>query len=135
MADLKISQFPNASALNGAELVPIVQGGATSVTPLGAIIALAHDVVYVDTAGTTPWTKPVGARLVYYCLLAGGAGGTSGIRIGSSTNASGGSAGGGGALIEGWLDASELDDTEDIVVGAGGVGGAAQVGGTNTTPT
>lgn len=37
MADTKISQMPAATALTGAEIVPIVQGGINAQTPLSAI--------------------------------------------------------------------------------------------------
>lgn len=49
MANIKISQLPVASTpLTGAELVPVVQGGATERTTVDALIAA--------TRGQTTWT-------------------------------------------------------------------------------
>lgn len=66
MADTKISAMPDASALTGAEYVPIVQSGANVKTTIGAIFtALAYGEMYVasgavsQTTSATPnaWTK------------------------------------------------------------------------------
>lgn len=64
MADEKISQMPDASALDGSELVPVVQGGANVKTTTAAIAALAPgsaQSVYVrNFSGVTPNVTPVG---------------------------------------------------------------------------
>ena len=66
MADTKISAMPNASALTGAEYVPIVQDGANVKTTIADIFAtLAYGQMYVasgvvsQTTSATPnaWTK------------------------------------------------------------------------------
>ena len=43
MAEVKISQFPSASALTGSETVPLVQNGVTVKTPISAISAKVKD--------------------------------------------------------------------------------------------
>ena len=52
MADKKISELSNAGALDGTELVPLVQGGATDKTTTQAIADLATP----DTSGLVPYT-------------------------------------------------------------------------------
>lgn len=71
------------------------------------------------------WTKPANLDYVYVLVIAGGAGGRSGRRGDVSTNR-----GGGAGLSSSFLlmkfQASDLNSTESIVIGAGGTGGAAQ---------
>lgn len=43
MAEVKISQFPSASALTGSEVVPLVQNGVTVKTPISEISAKVKD--------------------------------------------------------------------------------------------
>jgi hypothetical protein len=81
------------------------------------------------STGTTNWSKPVGAKLVYVLMFGGGGGGGSGRRralASSATAAFGGGAGGAGGRTELWIPASALADTESVTVGAGATGGVAQ---------
>jgi|LauGreDrversion4_2_1035121.scaffolds.fasta_scaffold325156_2 hypothetical protein len=56
MADTKISAMPNASALTGAEFVPVVQSGANVKTTVGDIFtSLAYAEMYI-AAGTASQT-------------------------------------------------------------------------------
>lgn len=49
---LKLSELPEATALTGAELVPVVQGGVTKRTTTGKLIPLPADSVQFNTAIT-----------------------------------------------------------------------------------
>lgn len=69
MADTKISQLPSAGAITGAELVPIVQDGATRRVPVSAVIA--GDVVSYDDALTDLGAATVQDALVALKALAG----------------------------------------------------------------
>ena len=53
MANVKISALPAAATLTGAELVPVVQSGATDQTTTGAIAALATSGLFKQTASGT----------------------------------------------------------------------------------
>lgn len=44
MGNTKVTEFPAAGALDGTELVPIVQGGATKQTTIDDLIALVGTV-------------------------------------------------------------------------------------------
>jgi hypothetical protein len=60
MADVKISALSAASALTGAEQVPVVQGGTTKRTTTGAIAAFGggYTTLEVTTDSTTPYDVP-----------------------------------------------------------------------------
>ncbi len=79
------------------------------------------------SAGTHAWTKPEGAVWVRARLVGGGGGGASGQVSG---NAGGGGASA-GAIIDVMIPASEVAESGDLVVGAGGSGGAASTGAGN----
>jgi hypothetical protein len=59
MADTKISAMPNAGALTGAELVPLVQSGANVKATLDAV--LAYDRAYGAWSDSTDQTGSVSA--------------------------------------------------------------------------
>ena len=59
MADQKISAMPSASALTGAELVPLVQGGANVKTPVSTLINFGR--VYGAFSSTADQTGSVSA--------------------------------------------------------------------------
>ncbi len=67
------------------------------------------------TPGTYTWHKPSTASFLLVLCYGGGGGG-----FWASTGSTGG---GGGACTKIWLRTSELNDTETVVVGAGGLGG------------
>ena len=95
-----------------------------SVTPFVQTVNIQE----FTTVGTSTWTKPVGARYVEVLIYGGGGGGGSGRRRSASTAnaATGGAGGGAGARVEFRVPATNLANTETVVVGAGGIGGAAQ---------
>lgn len=78
-----------------------------------------------SAAGSSTWTKPVGALFVMVEVWGAGGGGGSGAK-GNSTSITGGTGGAGGAYTQRLFNASELPSTVSVVVGAGGNGGAAQ---------
>lgn len=51
---VKLSALTSASALTGAEAVPVVQGGVTKKTTTGALIPIPVTKFVFDTANTTP---------------------------------------------------------------------------------
>lgn len=75
---------------------------------------------------STAWTKPDGALFVeVVCIGAGGGGGAGASAIGTGFGGGGGA--GGGAVAVAQFLASELHDSETIVVGASGAGAIAGV--------
>lgn len=90
----------------------------------------AADIQTFSAGGT--WTKPTGATVVHYVLIAGGGGGGSG-RNGPTTGVEifAGAGGGAGGRVVGFVPAALLGATVAITVGAGGAGGAA-VGASDT---
>lgn len=103
-------------------------GGAISVAITGGGGISSADIQEFTTAGTSTWTKPAGAKLVYILAFGGGGGGGSGRRRATASVASAAFGGGGGAAggrVELWIPAIELGATETVTVGAGGTGGSA----------
>jgi hypothetical protein len=66
MADLKISQLPEADALTGDELVPVVQDGSTVQTTAQAVANLANGMVLLANSGGGP--QVLGSLNVYVGL-------------------------------------------------------------------
>lgn len=87
------------------------------------------DIQTFNSAGSSTWTKPSGAKIVYVLMFGGGGGGGSGRRRASGSSATAASSGGGGGAggrTELWVPASSLGATVTVTVGAAGTGGAAQ---------
>ena len=85
-----------------------------------AIANITREYISSDT-----WTKPDGLKELFVLCVGAGGGGGGGARNNGSP---GGGGGGGGALIWRRIDASELDTTETITIGAGGNGGNGRTG-------
>jgi hypothetical protein len=125
-----------SSTLSIAALSPDPTGtyGSTSQIPsltvnnLGqvtAVSSLSMPSTVVDvfsTPGTFTWTKPAGAKQVVVELVSGGNGGGAGGKGTSGTAIYGGSGGGAGGYSRTALNASELEATCSVVVGAAGTG-------------
>jgi len=98
----------------------------------------AVDVQEFSTVGTSTWTKPAGAKLVYIMLIgAGGGGGSGRRRVGAATAeiAYGGGGGGAGGRVEYWVQASDFGATVTVTIGDGGAGGLSPAtNGTNGNP-
>lgn len=77
------------------------------------------------TPGEYTWTKPDGVRLVDIIIASGGGGGGSGRRGAAGTLRGGGGGGNGGGYVTARVAGADLPDTAPVVVGAGGLGGAA----------
>lgn len=109
--------FPSADGANG-QVLSTGGGGGLS------FINVKADVQTYTTAGTTTWTKPTGAQVVYVLLFGGGGGGGSGRArtLGAAADAKGGGGGGGGGRTEAWLLASTLGATVSVTVGSFGAG-------------
>jgi hypothetical protein len=91
--------------------------------------AASADIQEFTSTGSSTWTKPAGAKMVYVLLFGGGGGGGSGRKRSSgglATAASGGAGGAAGGRTELWIPASALGATVTVTVGAGGTGGAAR---------
>lgn len=112
MPNLPISQLPSASALTGAEIFPLVQGGVTKQTTLGAITYIPGNSygLFTQTGSSTP----VAATTASGSLLGAGAGSLSvpanGFRVGDAFQAS----------LSGKLSAQN-NDTLQILVKSNGV--------------
>lgn len=113
----------------GAGVTATNTGGAVTVAITGGGGGISSaDIQEFTTAGSSTWTKPAGAKLVYVLLFSGGGGGGSGRRrnVADAALAGGGTGGPAGGRVEAWIPAVELGSTESVVVGAGGTGGAAR---------
>jgi hypothetical protein len=102
-------------------------GGAVTVAITSGGISTA-DIQEFTSTGSSTWTKPAGAKLVYVLLQGGGGGGGAGHKqaITPVNPNQGGMGGCGGGWTEIWIPASALGSTETVTVGAGGTGGASQ---------
>lgn len=107
--------------LAGVEKFAIGTDGSLSVDGVAKVYA---DVQVFLADGT--WTKPPGAVNVHVMVIAGGGGGGSARRGAAATARAGGGGASGGGVSEFTLPASMFGATEPVVVGAGGVGGAAR---------
>lgn len=107
---------------------------ALTITNLGWVIGFSNGVpvprptvqiaVY-STPGTHTWTNQWWISEVRVILFGGGGGGGSGM-VGAAGTARIGGAGGGSGTASDWvIPADVLGNTEEVVVGAGGIGGAA----------
>jgi len=97
--------------------------------PINNSINEATDVQIFTTPGTSTWTKPYGVQFVYVVCIGGGGGGGGG-QVANLNIAKGGCAGGGGGAYA-WrmYSASDLSESETVVVGSGGNGGSSGAAG------
>jgi len=81
--------------------------------------------VQIFTPGTHTYTKPVGAKYIEIELYSGGGAGSSGGVQAPGVGAPGGNGGSGGARGFIGVHAGLVGNTETVICGAGGIGGAA----------
>ena len=74
MANQTITQLPDATALAGTELVPIVQNGGTVKTTVSAIAATSTSSFSAGTTGLTPSTPTSGAVVLAGTLISSNGG-------------------------------------------------------------
>ena len=84
-----------------------------------------------SATGTTTYTMPANAKLVYLEAIGTGSGGSSGTRHASTSY--GGSGGAGGAFYQSLQPASVFSSPISVTIGAGGTGGAGYTGSTIDT--
>ena len=86
----------------------------------------------ITSAGTTNWSKPATANMVYIECIGAGGGGAGGGQ--GSANRPGGGAGAGGARATRLMRAADISgSTVSVTVGAGGNGGAGSSSGSTST--
>jgi len=131
--NIGVGVAPNTSKLAVAGVIQSTTGGikfpdgttqTTAATGGGGISSA--DIQEFTSTGSSTWTKPAGAKMVYVLAFSGGGGGAGGAKAssGSTSYNRGGSGGTAGSRVEGWFPASLFGSTETVVVGAGGSGGA-----------
>src|SRR6187399_3084925 len=104
-----------------------------------ALSTMTKVIVYAALAGTFPYAKPANLKALQVELFGAGGGG-GGAALTAAGNASAGGGGGGGGYCRKLFQASELLTSENLVLGAGGIGGdgvsvAPTAGGTTTFKT
>jgi hypothetical protein len=119
----------------GVSLPPQTDNAGKVLTTDGSSLSWAAASGGISTAniqeftsvGTSNWSKPVGAKLVYVLCQGGGGGGGSGFKqaaVSADAAVSGGQGGHAGGWAEAYIPAVLLADTVSVTVGAGGTGAA-----------
>lgn len=97
---------------------------------LGDLRPTSVQVDHFVTVGTSTWTKPLNAKLIFFQAWGAGGGGGSGRRRAIASQgvapASGGAGGSGGGYREAWRLADAIPSTLNITIAAGGLGAAPQ---------
>lgn len=119
----------NDAPSNGSQYAR--QNGAWAVVTGGGGGSGGVNIQSFTTAGTHTWTKPANAKWVVGYMFGAGGGGGSGARNAITGVRSGGGGGAGGGVLKFFFDAADLSATETVLIGAGGLGGAART--TDTT--
>lgn len=89
------------------------------------------DIYGVSGPVHTTWYKPTGTQMVEVFLLGAGGGGGGGRSGSSSTNRNGGVGGNGGGYMHRIFNTNEVGNTEIVIVGQCGLGGAVSTNATN----
>lgn len=101
-----------------------------------ATVSAAATVSISEFTATGTWTKPAGAKAVYVMLLGAGGSGRNGKRESTALGeAQAQDSGYGGGKVEAVFDASVLDATVTVTIGAGGASIAGSTGTTATNST
>jgi hypothetical protein len=130
VTDLSVTGTTNFDGSEGTNGQVLTSQG-TGNTPIWADASSGISTANIQeftSVGTSNWSKPVGAKLVYVLCQGGGGGGGSGFKqaaVSADAAVSGGTGGHGGGWAEAYIPAVLLADTVSVTVGAGGTGGAA----------
>ena len=117
-----LSPDPTGTYGSTSQIPSLTVNNLGQVTAVSSLAMPTTNVQVFTSDGT--WTKPAGAKLVIFDVVAGGGGGGAGGKAASGTAIFGGGGGGGGGYTSLTYAAADLADASyAVVAGTGGTGG------------